>query len=132
MIDDGPVKHANLVSFTCLKAFAFDQRFEGKDAHDLIYCIEHVSDGLDGAVEMFRNTLRSNHEAVIRDALAVLRNRFTQNHETAGHLKDGPVAVARFELDNSNEVEQHEARVLRQREVSDVIERLLARISLRK
>ena len=31
------VKHANLVSFTCLKALAFDQRFERKDAHDLIY-----------------------------------------------------------------------------------------------
>jgi hypothetical protein len=31
------VKHANLVSFTCLKSFAFAQRFERKDAHDLIY-----------------------------------------------------------------------------------------------
>ena len=124
-----PVRHANLVSFTCLKAFAFDQRFEGKDAHDLIYCIEHVSDGLDGAAAMFRNALRSNHEAVVRDALAVLRNRFTQSHETEGYLKDGPVAVARFELGNSSEVDQREARVLRQREVSDVIERLLARIS---
>jgi hypothetical protein len=30
------VKHANLVSFTCLKAFAFDDRFERKDAHDLV------------------------------------------------------------------------------------------------
>jgi hypothetical protein len=30
-----------LVSFTSLKAFAF-QRFERKDAHDLIYCIEHA------------------------------------------------------------------------------------------
>jgi hypothetical protein len=27
-----------LVSSTCLKAFAFDQRFERKDAHDLVYC----------------------------------------------------------------------------------------------
>ena len=36
------VRHADLVSFTCLKAFAFDQRFERKDAHDLIYCIEHA------------------------------------------------------------------------------------------
>jgi hypothetical protein len=33
------VKDANLVSFTYLKAYAFDQRFERKDAHDLIsYC----------------------------------------------------------------------------------------------
>jgi hypothetical protein len=35
------VRHANLLSFTCLKAFAFDQRNERKDAHDLAYCIEH-------------------------------------------------------------------------------------------
>lgn len=39
------IKHANLVSFTCLKSFAFDQRFERKDAHDLIYCIEHATEG---------------------------------------------------------------------------------------
>lgn len=30
------VRHANLVSFTSLKSFAFDQRSERKDAHDLI------------------------------------------------------------------------------------------------
>jgi hypothetical protein len=41
------VKHANLVSFTCLKAFAFDQRFERKDAHDLVYCIEHAPEAPD-------------------------------------------------------------------------------------
>ncbi|WP_238944041.1 hypothetical protein [Allofranklinella schreckenbergeri] len=36
------VRHANLVSFTCLKAFAFEQRFARKDAHDLVYCLEHA------------------------------------------------------------------------------------------
>lgn len=41
------IRHANLVSFTCLKAFAFDQRFERKDAHDLIYCLEHAPEGAD-------------------------------------------------------------------------------------
>ena len=64
------VKHANLVSFTCLKAFAFDQRFERKDAHDLVYCIEHAPEDLDSAAEMFRNTLEGGHGTVIRDALA--------------------------------------------------------------
>ena len=52
------VKHANLVSFTCLKAFAFDQRFERKDAHDLLYCIEHAEEGLDGVAQMFREAER--------------------------------------------------------------------------
>ena len=48
------VKHANLVSFTCLKALAFEQRFERKDAHDLIYCIEHAPECLDVVSETFR------------------------------------------------------------------------------
>ena len=56
------------MSFTCLKTFAFDQRFERKDAHDLAYCIEHAPEGLDGVAEMFRNTLEGPHGAVIRDA----------------------------------------------------------------
>ena len=37
------VRYANLVCFTCLKSFAFDHRNERKDAHDLIYCLEHTS-----------------------------------------------------------------------------------------
>jgi hypothetical protein len=73
-----------LVSFTCLKAFAFDQRFEPRDAHDLVYCTEHAP--------------------------------------------KGPVAVAKFELGEGDEADQREARVLRQRQASDVIDRLLAGI----
>ena len=122
------VKHANLVSFTCLKAFAFDQRFERKDAHDLIYCIENASEGLDGAAEMFRDTLMGVHAAVVRDGLAILRNRFVGEDNVEGYLKDGPVAVARFELGEGDEADQREARMLRQREVNSVVERLLARI----
>ena len=122
------VKHANLVSFACLKAFAFDQRFERKDAHDLVYCIEHTPEGLDSAAEMFRNTLEGGHGAVIRDALAILRSRFARDHKVEGYRKDGPVAVARFELGEDDEADQREARMLRQRQVSNVIEQLLARI----
>ena len=122
------IKHANLVSFTCLKAFAFDQRFERKDAHDLVYCIEHAPEDLDSAAEMFRNTLEGVHSAVIRDALAILRNRFVRDDEVEGYRKDGPVAEACFELGEDDETDQREARMLRQRQVSNVIEHLLARI----
>ena len=120
------VKHANLVSFTCLKAFAFDQRFERKDAHDLVYCIEHTPEGLDSVAEMFRNTLEGGHAAVIRDSLEILRDRFARDHKVEGYRKDGPVAVAHFEL--GDEFDQREARILRQRQVSNVIEQLLSRI----
>jgi hypothetical protein len=122
------VRHADLVSFTCLKAFAFDQRFERKDAHDLVYCIEHSPVGLDGVASMFREALDGKHAAVVEKALAILRSRFARDEKVEGHLKDGPVAVARFELGEGNEPEVREARALRQRECSDLVEQLLALI----
>lgn len=121
------VKHANLVSFTCLKSFAFDQRFERKDAHDLIYCIEHAQ-GLDAAAEAFRHERHGRHGAVVEAALTILRSRFAGDEKTEGYRKDGPVSVAKFELGETDEPEQREARALRQRQASDVIEQLLARL----
>ena len=123
------VRYANLVSFTCLKAFAFDQRFERKDAHDLAYCIENAEEGLDGAAQMFRGALAGRHGAVVRDCLSILRNRFAEDEEIEGYRKDGPVAVALFELGEGDEADQRESRLLRQREVNSVMERLLARIA---
>ncbi|HLO68040.1 MAG TPA: hypothetical protein VK188_13535 [Holophaga sp.] len=45
-----------------------------------------------------------------------------------GYRKDGPVAVAKFELGEGDELSLREARALRQREVSSVVESLLDRI----
>ena len=55
------IRHANIISFTCLKAFSFDDRFERRDAHDLLYCIEHTPAGLDIVAEAFRKELRNKH-----------------------------------------------------------------------
>jgi len=117
------VRHANLVSFTCLKAFAFDQRFERKDAHDLIYCIEHAPGGLDAAAAAFRDAFAGQPGPVLGDTLAILRRRFCSDQRVEGFRKDGPVAVALFE--HGEDPELREARVLRQRETSDLVERLL-------
>lgn len=122
------VKHANLLSFTCLKAFAFDQRNERKDAHDLVYCVEHAPEGLDVAAEAFRKELEGKHGDVVRASLAILRSRFASDDKTEGHRKDGPVSVAKFELGEGDEEGQRDTRVLRQREVNDLIERLLTLI----
>ena len=111
-----------------MKSFAFDQRFERKDAHDLIYCIEHAPDGMDAVAEAFRKERDGKHGAVIQASLAILRSRFAQDEKTEGYRKDGPVSVAKFELGESDEAEQREARALRQRQASDVIEQLLGRI----
>jgi hypothetical protein len=122
------IKHANLVSFTCLKSFAFDQRFERKDAHDLIYCIEHAPAGINAVADDFRNECSGKHGAVVQDALAILRGRFAGDDKTEGYRKDGPVSVAKFELGEGDEPELREARALRQRQACDLIEQLLARI----
>ncbi len=122
------IKHANLVSFTCLKSLAFDQRYERKDAHDLIYCIEHAPAGLDTIAEAFRKERHGKHGAVIEAALKILRERFAQDDETEGYRKDGPVSVAKFELGEGGEPGQRELRVLRQRQSSDLIDQLLRRI----
>ncbi|OIQ95050.1 hypothetical protein GALL_229740 [mine drainage metagenome] len=96
--------------------------------HDLIYCIEHAPDGMDAVAEAFRKEIGGKHGAVIQVCLAILRSRFVYDDKTEGLRKDGPVSVAKFELGESDEPEQREARALRQRQASDVIEQLLARI----
>ena len=122
------IKHANLVSFTCLKSFAFDQRFERKDAHDLIYCIEHATEGPDAVASAFQKERNGKHGAVLEASLAILRSRFASDEKAEGYRKDGPVSVAKFELGEGNEPAQREARILRQRQACDVIEQLLSRI----
>lgn len=120
------VRYADLVSFTCLKAFAFNQRHERKDAHDLVYCLEHAAGGVEAAVQKFRDALKGAHGEVVGRALHILETRFLSDAETEGYLKDGPVAVAKFEHPDTPET--HEARTLRQREASDIIEALLRAI----
>ena len=121
------VRHASLVSFTCLKALAFDQRFERKDAHDLIYCIEHAPEGLEAVAAAFREARDGKHGRVLGDTLAILRRRFCTDEMVEGFRKDGPVAVALFE--HGEYVELREARALRQREASDLVERFLVLIA---
>jgi hypothetical protein len=65
---------------------------------------------------------------VVREALDILRRRFAGDNATEGYRMDGPVSVAKFELGEGQDPELREARVLRQRQASDLIDRLLAGI----
>jgi hypothetical protein len=121
------VSYANLVSHTCLKAFGFEDRRERKDAHDLVYCLEHAEGDVNGAIAVFREALAGKHGEVITKALSVLRRRFCDDAPGEGYLREGPVAVAKFEIEgDDNDEEIREQRALRQRNVSDVIERFVA------
>jgi hypothetical protein len=77
--------------------------------------------------EAFRRERGGKHGDVIEATLAILRSRFAGDDRIEGYRKDGPVSVAKFELGEHNAPEQREARILRQRQASDVIEQLLAR-----
>jgi len=118
------LRYADLVSFTCLKAFALDQRHEPKDAHDVVYCLENAEGGLEAAAKKFRSARSGKHAKVIADALATLRKRFADDGTTEGYRKDGSVAVAQFEIDGEGD-EVRETRLVRQRTVSDLIMRFL-------
>lgn len=116
------IRYADIVSFTCLKAFAFDERFERKDAHDLVYCIRHAPGGLHAVAKSLRAARAGGHTKAVEKALEILRRRFLTDDSTQGYLKDGPVAVAKFELDAD---EPRETQLLRQRNVAELVKRLL-------
>ncbi|KZD08751.1 hypothetical protein [Oceanibaculum pacificum] len=122
------VRYANIVSFTCLKAFAFDHRNARKDAHDLVYCLEHHPGGLDAAIDAFRKALGGTHAEAVREALAKLRLRFIHDKPDQSYRRDGPVAVARFEDNDANveaDDELRNLRTLRQRQVADLMAKFL-------
>ncbi|KTE16900.1 hypothetical protein ATE71_04920 [Sphingopyxis sp. H115] len=118
------VRYADIVTFTCLKAFAFDQRFERKDAHDLIYCIENLEGGVGAAQSAFAAALTGPHAEAIREALTRLAARFRDPNPDESYLRDGPVAVASFEDDEADvsaDPDLLNARVLRQRHAAEIM-----------
>ena len=120
------IAYSNILSFTCLKCFAFEHRRERKDAHDLIYCLENGEGGIDGAAAKFLEALKGKHADVIAEALTILRRRFCDPVVVDGYLREGPVAVAKFEIEGADDdADIRELRALRQRAVNDVIEHLL-------
>jgi hypothetical protein len=72
--------------------------------------------------------LRGTHSTVIQAGLNVLRRQLANDQAIEGYRKDGPVSVAKFELGEGPAAELREARVLRQRQASDLLDRLLAGI----
>lgn len=118
------VAHANRVSFICLKAMAFDDRGERKDAHDIVYCLEYGDGGVDAAIADFQAAAEGKHRDVIICALRQLHSRFGDDEQVEGYRKDGPVKVALFE--HGDQAELAETRALRQRDVAELLRRFLA------
>jgi len=119
------IAYANIVSFTCLKAFAFDHRAERKDAHDLVYCLEH-HEGEPPVAEQFAAALTGPHAEVVDKALKILAKRFTHPDPDIAYRRDGPISVALFEYDNpDDDPEIRELQILAQRQAVDIVGTLL-------
>jgi hypothetical protein len=123
---DVTIRHADIVCHTALKALAFRGRAEPKDAHDLVYCLEHGDGGTDAAARKFSAGLASKHGEVLADALNAMTNHFMTNGNSQGYVRDGSVAVANFEVGMA--VADRERRILRQREASDVVSRFVDQV----
>lgn len=121
------VRHADIVSFTCLKAYALTDRHERKDAHDIVYCLENAEGGVEVAAEKFKKALAGKHAEVVKDVLEILRKHFVTDDKTDGYRKDGPVAVAQFEVEG-DDTDAREQRASRQREASEVVTGLIAAV----
>jgi hypothetical protein len=86
------VRVANILSYTVLKIFAFQDRHENKDSYDLIYCLLNLGEGPEDAGRIAsQSAIRG--EPQVEDALQLLSDRFADVDQ------DGPHAYGAFLAD---------------------------------
>ena len=83
------VRIANLLPYTVLKVFAFQDRHENKDAYDLVFTLLHAEDGPGAAGEAARSSPVAA-EAQLTESLSLLKERFRDVEQ------DGPSAYGLF------------------------------------
>jgi len=110
------VRVANVLPYTVLKTFSFQDRHENKDAYDLIFTLFNHAGGPRAAGVAAATSAVVGHEQVA-DALALLAERFADAN------RDGPSAYALFLAAPDDE---EEAARLRQEAVATVREFLAA------
>lgn len=110
-LDDGGiaeeiVRVAGIAAFVVLKAIAFDERAEEKDAYDLVYCMTNYVDGPAMVARKFAELAGKTKQLErLRMALSAIAKRFASDKETEGNRKDGPVSYARFIVDPGRQAE---------------------------
>jgi hypothetical protein len=95
------VHFADIVSFTCLKAFAVDQRYKNKDAYDLVFCIENTEGGLEAVAKAFQAARKGKHGNVIDEALGILICRRWQDARLRALTHHGGLRYSRLVMWNT-------------------------------
>jgi hypothetical protein len=103
-LDDGgrskvSVRVANILSYTALKIFAFQDRHENKDAYDLVFTLLNHAEGPRSAGRSAAVSAVVGHPQVI-EALELLEDRFRDVGQ------DGPSAYASFLATPDNDDEK--------------------------
>jgi hypothetical protein len=97
------VRVANLLPYTALKIFAFQDRHENKDAYDLIFTLLHAHDDPSNAGAAAATSPIAEHEQVVA-ALVLLEERFADADQ------DGPSAYGLFLASPDDEDERARLR----------------------
>ena len=101
------VRMAGVVAYVVLKALAYEDRVEHKDAYDLIYILMRHPAGPGGVGALFAAKMADNPDEPLYDrALNILVQRFLSDELTDGAAKDGPTSYARFTAPNDPEEQQ--------------------------
>jgi hypothetical protein len=95
-------------------------RYQAWRAHHIVYCLENAEGGIAAAAEKFKKAMSGKHAALVNEVLGILRKHFANDDKTEGYRKDGPVAVAQFEIE-TEDAEAREQRALGQREASEIV-----------
>ena len=118
------VRFADLTSFVILKALAFDQRAENKDAGDLVHVMQYAGTPEEVGAEIVSRYRSGQHNQAILDALSALKNCFCDGEGGEGYRRNGPVAAANFKLGLQDD--DDEARVREQLDVAGLVMEIVA------
>lgn len=120
------IRHADVVAFIVLKAIAFNQRHERKDAADLVHVMRYWGT-LESLAQAFAERLSTKaHTSAIDRALAALSTNFCDEEGIEGYRKDGPAAVANF---HGFQEGDDDDRIREQRDVSGMITYFLRQVA---
>ena len=123
------LRFANIVSYLPSKTAAFADRSEEKDAYDLAYCLESLPTA-DIAKALTAAMKKSPYRQMILTSLNEIKKRFCSDRQTEGYRKEGPRKAALFELGDGADPDLEQTRLLRQREISDAAEVLIAALKV--
>ena len=116
------VKVAGIAPFITLKALAYEDRKQPKDAYDLVYCLTHYGRGPEEVAELFARRMSEwPEESVLAEAVEALRRRFATDEQTVGEKKDGAYSYASFIHDPGRKDQD----ALRRRNAAAVVEQFL-------